>query len=241
VYELHSSPARQACAASASAPVTTSTEVQREASAAFTARRSMAMPPTGCNSLLAPPMRRLLPAASTSAATLRPAGARCASGCVAVSSSSASAGLRIRPPTPIAMISARPMGRPASRRCSTQSRPLVRRERAQPGRMMTGMSPSRRQQQHVARLDRHAEMEDLAAGGDDGGRHRVGAILGHGAAGNQDQVAAGGPRFQQRRRDGRAAVRAALHQAEVRAKLVEPAPAAGHRRRVVARDRRAVR
>jgi hypothetical protein len=91
-----------------------------------------------------------------------------------------------------------------------------------------------RQQKHVARLDRHAEMEYLAAGGNDSGRHRVGAILGHGAAGNQQQVAAGRPRFQQRRRDGRAAMRAALHQAEMGTKFVEPAPAAGHRRRVIA-------
>jgi hypothetical protein len=186
---------------SASAPVTTVTDVQREASAAFTARRSIGTPPTGCSSLLAPPMRRLLPAASTSAATLGvPAGTALRSPARPSSSSSGSSGLRIRPPTPMAMISARPSGRPASMRCSTQSRPFERRERAQPGRMSTGTVAETRQQQHVARLDRHAEMVDLAAGGDDGGGHRVGAVLGHGGTGNQQQVAAGGPRFAQLRR-----------------------------------------
>jgi hypothetical protein len=45
--------------------------------------------------------------------------------------------------------------------------------------MITGTRPDARQQQHVARLHRHAEMEDLAAGGDDGGGYRVGAVLGH--------------------------------------------------------------
>jgi hypothetical protein len=101
--------------------------------------------------------------------------------------------------------------------------------------MMTGTVAEPCQQQHVARLDRHAEMKYLAAGGDDGGWYRVGAILGHGAAGNQQQVAAGRPCFEQGGGDGSAAMRAALHQAEMGAELVEPAPAAGHRRRVVAR------
>jgi hypothetical protein len=132
------------------------------------------------------------------------------------------------------MISARPMGRPASMRCSTQSRPLVRRERAQPGRMMTGTRPAA-PAAACCPARPACRNGDLAAGGDDGGRYRVGAILGHGAAGNQQQVAAGRPRFAQRRGDGSAAMRAALHQAEMAAEFVEPAPAAGHRRRVVAR------
>ena len=53
---------------------------------------------------------------------------------------------------------------PASRRLRTQSKPFSTGERAQPGAPRTGTCADPAEKQEIARIDRHAEMLDLAAG-----------------------------------------------------------------------------
>ena len=68
------------------------------------------------------------------------------------------AGLSVSsPPTPMAAISARPTGKPASTRHSTKSKPLSLGERAQPGRPSTVRPSKRARHQQIAGIDRHAE------------------------------------------------------------------------------------
>ena len=85
------------------------------------------------------------------------------------------------------MISAGPTGRPATSRSSTQSKPLTLGERAQPGSPSTGFADMAEQQQ-IAGIDRHAEMVDPAAGGDDRRRDHVAPVDDRRGAVDQQQI-----------------------------------------------------
>ena len=160
-------------------------------------RATIGVPSIGSSSLFGPPMRVDRPAASNSAAIRGPGGtfARTfgAAGCgLASARGNGRDGISAsRPPAPMRMISSRPTGTPAQRRSSTQSKPLTFGERAQPGRPSTGVSPSLPEQQHVAGIDRHAEMLDPAAGLLDRRRDHVAPIDDDRGAVHQHHLGAG--------------------------------------------------
>ena len=172
-------------------PSTTTTSTACDASAAFDGmddqRLRRRRRPAAC---WGRPCGVERPAASTSTATrgaccgprLRRRRRRAAAGGVGISAS--------RPPAPMRTISARPTGRPAASRSSTMSKPLYLGDLAQPGRPSTGLPSSSASQQQVAGIDRHAEMDDLAARLLDAGRHDVVAVDDRRGAGDQVDVAA---------------------------------------------------
>ncbi len=84
--------------------------------------------------------------------------------------------------------SARPTGRPAASRSSTMSKPLYLGDLAQPGAQHRLAAKLARQQQ-VAGIDRHAEMDDLAAGFLDAGGYDVVTIDDRRGAGDQEDIA----------------------------------------------------
>ena len=95
-----------------------------------------------------------------------------------------------RPPTPMRMISA---GRPAARRTaavSTKSMPFSFGLRAQPGSTSAGRVADPAEADQVAGIDRHAEMQDLAARAHDAGRADVAPVHDRRGADHQQQVGA---------------------------------------------------
>ena len=102
-----------------------------------------------------------------------------------------------RPPTPICMISVGPTGRPANSRVSTKSMPFSFGLRAQPGSTSAGRVADAAEADQVAGIDRHAEMQDLAAGPHDAGGADVAPVHDRRGADHQQQVGAlGNQRFQ---------------------------------------------
>src|SRR6266851_1238454 len=136
-------PPKAARTRSRSWPSTATTGLADEASTASATRRTIGLPSISMRSLLTSPMRRDWPAARMSAAMR---GRRGAAGAAEPASARGRGRLGIsarRPPAPIRMISSRVTAIPASRRCSTQSKPFSLGERAQPGRPSTGTPSSR--------------------------------------------------------------------------------------------------
>ena len=179
-----------ASTSSAMWPSTTTTSTACEASAAFTAWTTSGWPSASASILFGPPMRVERPAASTSTATR---GACCGARILAVAVVA-----RLR--------AARDLGQQAAR---AHAHDLGAADRQAGGQalqhhveaVVLGRLGAARQAQHrlavelgrqqqVAGIDRHAEMDDLAARLLDAGRHHVVAVDDRRGAGDQEDVAA---------------------------------------------------
>ena len=80
--------------------------------------------------------------------------------------------------------------RPANSRVSTKSMPFSFGLRAQPGSTSAGRCADAAEADQVAGIDRHAEMQDLAAGPHDAGRPDVAPVHHRRGADHQQQVGA---------------------------------------------------